>query len=111
MREGPTPKKQQDVRVIGVATGLGCSIVAALMLCIGGGVLLDRYFGTEPVLTLLGVVLGLIVAGYQLWELAKIGNPKARPGAVSQRLARMSASRSRGGSARAPVRENEGDEE
>lgn len=95
MQKGPTPKKQQDVRVIGVATGLGCSIVAALVLCIGGGVLLDRYFGTEPVLTLLGVVLGLIVAGYQLMELAKVGNPKARPGPVSRQIARVSAPRDR----------------
>ena len=62
MADGPTPE-QQDLRAVGVATGLGCSIVAALILCIGGGVWLDSRFGTSPVLTLLGVVLGLVVAG------------------------------------------------
>ena len=54
MEKSPNPD-QQDLRVIGVATGLGCSIVAALVLCIGGGVFLDRQFGTAPVLTLIGV--------------------------------------------------------
>ena len=52
MSEGPTPE-QQDLRAIGVATGLGCSIVAALVLCIGVGVWLDRHFREQifPVLT------------------------------------------------------------
>ena len=83
MTDGPTPE-QQDMRAVGVATGLGCSIVAALILCIGGGVWLDSRFGTSPVLTLLGVVLGLVVAGYQLWELAKVGSKTARPGPMTR---------------------------
>ena len=88
MTDGPTPE-QQDLRAIGVATGLGCSIVAALVLCIGGGVWLDSRFGTSPVLTLLGVALGLVVAGYQLWELAKVGSKTARPGPMTRTLSRM----------------------
>lgn len=88
MADGPTPE-QQDLRAIGVATGLGCSIVAALVLCIGGGVWLDDRFGTSPVLTLLGVALGLVVAGYQLWELAKVGSKTARPGPVTRTIARL----------------------
>ena len=88
MREGPNPD-QQDLRVIGVATGLGCSIVAALILCIGGGVFLDRQFGTSPVLTLLGVALGMASAGYQLWELAKIGSKTEQAGPVTRTIARL----------------------
>jgi ATP synthase protein I len=92
MEKGPTPE-QQDLRVIGVATGLGCSIVAALVLCIGGGIFLDRQFGTSPVLTLIGVALGLAAAMYQLWELAKLGNKKAQAGPVTRRLSRLPLAR------------------
>ena len=92
MSNGQTPD-QQDVRVIGVATGLGCSIVVALVLCIGGGVVLDRQFGTSPILTLLGVALGLATAGYQLWELAKVGNSKAQAGPLTRQLSRLPIAR------------------
>ena len=77
------------MRAIGVATGLGCSIVAALVLCIGGGVWLDNRFGTSPVLTLIGVALGLAAAGYQLWELAKVGSKTAQPGPMTRTIARL----------------------
>lgn len=92
MQKGPTPEAQ-DVRIVGVATGLGCSIVAALMLCIGGGVFLDRQFGTSPVLTLIGVALGLATAGYQLWELAKLGNSKAQAGPLTRQISRLPIAR------------------
>src|SRR5215204_3863538 len=88
MAEGPTPE-QNDLRAIGVATGLGCSIVAALVLCIGGGVWLDSRLGTSPALTLVGVALGLVTAGYQLWELAKVGSKTAQPGPVTRAISRL----------------------
>ncbi len=88
MTNGPTPE-QQDMRAVGVATGLGCSIVAALVLCIGGGVWLDDRFGTSPVLTLVGVALGLAAAGYQLWELAKVGSKTTPPGPMARTIARL----------------------
>ena len=88
MTRGPTPD-QQDSRAIGVATGLGCSIVAALIVCIGGGVWLDNRFGTKPVLTLLGVVLGLAAAGYQLWELARVGSKTQSLGLLGKQFARL----------------------
>ncbi len=88
MVNGPTPE-QQDLRAVGVATGLGCSIVAALVLCIGGGVWLDSRFGASPVWTLTGVALGLAAAGYQLWELAKVGSKTAQPGPLTRTIARL----------------------
>lgn len=109
MSNGQTPD-QQELRVIGVATGLGCSIVVALILCIGGGVLLDRQFGTSPVFTLLGVVLGLVTAGYQLWELAKVGNTKTQAGPLTRQLSRLPmarASRPVGGPQAPAPREHE----
>jgi ATP synthase protein I len=90
------------LRAIGVATGLGCSIVAALILCIGGGVWLDSRFGTTPVLTFVGIALGLAAAGYQLWELAKVGNTKAQAGPVTRAISRLPMPRQR--SAKAPRR-------
>src|SRR3954451_13947535 len=88
MAEGPTPE-QRDMRAVGRATGLGCSIVAALVLWIGGGVWLRSRFGTSPGLTLLGVAVGVVVAGYQLWELTKVGSKTARPGPVTRTLSRL----------------------
>ena len=71
-----SPRERQDWRAIGAASGLGCSIVASLLLCIGGGILLDRWLGTSPVLTLLGVVLGLVLSGYLLYQLATMNTPR-----------------------------------
>src|ERR687894_1665629 len=105
MAEGPTPE-QQDLRAVGVATGLGCSIVAALILCIGGGVWLDSRFGTSPVLTLIGVALGLATAGYQLWELAKVGSKTAKPGPMTRTIARLPMPSPR--AARSPRERNQG---
>jgi ATP synthase protein I len=97
MGEGPTPE-QQDLRAIGVATGLGCSIVAALIVCIGGGVWLDSRFGTSPVLTFIGIALGLGASGYQLWELTKLGSKTEQAGPVTRTIARLPMPRA----ARAP---------
>ncbi len=71
-----SPRGQQDWRAIGAASGLGCSVVASLLLCIGGGILLDKWLGTLPVLTLVGVVLGLAISGYLLYQLAVMNLPK-----------------------------------
>lgn len=60
------------------ATGLGCSVVVALLICVLGGIFLDQWLGTEPIFTLVGVVLGLATAGYLLYELATYGQPAKR---------------------------------
>jgi ATP synthase protein I len=48
--------------------------VVSLLLCIGGGILLDRWLDTSPIFTLLGMALGLAAAGYTLYELAVLGS-------------------------------------
>src|SRR5215208_6875608 len=88
MADGPTPE-QQHMSANGDDTGLGCSSVEAHVVCIRDDVRLDYRSGTSPVLTLLGVALGLVVAGYQLWELAKVGSKTARPGPVTRTLSRL----------------------
>ena len=70
---GSTPER--DWQAIGVASGLGCTVVASLLLCVVGGILLDRWLGTSPVLTLIGVLLGFFAAGYSLYELVVISDP------------------------------------
>lgn len=68
------PENQRDWQAVGVASGLGCTVVVSLFLCIGGGILLDRWLGTAPILTLVGVLLGLITAAYSLYELAVLSD-------------------------------------
>jgi ATP synthase protein I len=70
--ENPLLDRQQ-LKVIGLAAGLGCSVVASLIICVLGGVLLDRWLDTTPIFTLAGVLLGILAAGSQLWRLARSG--------------------------------------
>jgi hypothetical protein len=72
------PEDIREFSALGPAQGLGCSIVASLLVFILGGLFLDRYFDTTPLLTLIGVGIGLVAAGYQLYELTLI-NRKDRP--------------------------------
>ena len=72
------PQRQQDWRAIGAASGIGCSVVASLLLCIGGGILLDKWLGTLPIFTLVGVAAGLALSGYLLYQLAVMNLPKRK---------------------------------
>jgi hypothetical protein len=72
---------------------LGCAIVVTLIAFIGGGVLLDRALETTPVFTLIGVALGLAAAGYQLYELSRVGLSDRSPGPLGRRLAGLPARR------------------
>lgn len=86
---GPTPEQRDQLSAVGAASGLGCSVVASLIVFIGGGVFLDRALGTEPILILVGVALGLIAAGYQLYELAQIGRKDRAAPPLTRGLARV----------------------
>ena len=97
----PTPERRAQLGSVGLATGLGCSIVVTLIVTIGGGVLIDRWRGTEPIFTFVGLALGLVAAGYELWQLANVGNTN-RGGGRSIR---------RSGGAPARERRSRGDEE
>jgi hypothetical protein len=57
--------------------------VVSLLLCIGGGIFLDRWLDTSPVFTLIGMGLGLASAGYSLYELAVLSD--SRKGIVKLR--------------------------
>jgi hypothetical protein len=61
-----------------------------------GGVFLDREFGTEPWLTLVGVGIAIVAAGYQLYELSTLGRSGASLGPVTRQIQRVVPSRKRG---------------
>jgi hypothetical protein len=79
----------------GAAIGLGCSIVVTLIVFIAGGAALDRLLGTGPVLTLIGVALALVAAGYQLYELARVGRSDRAPGPMGRQFAKLSGDRAK----------------
>jgi len=76
--DGLGPEDIKDFSALGAAQGLGCSIVVSLIIFIVGGIFLDQYLDITPIFTLIGVVIGLVAAGYQLYELTLI-NRKDRP--------------------------------
>ncbi len=82
MPQGLDPEDFKDYS----ALGLGWSIVATLVICIVGGVLLDQVLDTSPLLTLIGVALGLMSAGYLLYELTLIGRKDHESGPIGRRL-------------------------
>jgi ATP synthase protein I len=89
LRQGPSPIDKKQVRATGIAAGLGCSIVATVIVCIVGGVLLDREFGTEPWLTLTGIAIGIAAAGYQLYELSTLDRADGKSGPVARGIGRV----------------------
>lgn len=80
------PEDIKDFSALGPAQGLGCSIVASLLVFILGGLFLDQYFDTVPLLTLIGVGIGLFAAGYQLYELTLINRRDRKAGPIGRTL-------------------------
>jgi hypothetical protein len=69
--------------------------VVSVILFIGGGVLLDEVLDTSPTLTLIGVALALVAAGYELYELSRVGRSDTRPGPLTRQIERVAPRRSR----------------
>jgi membrane protein implicated in regulation of membrane protease activity len=89
----PSPKERAGLGAAGVATGLGCSIVVTVVVFIAGGVFVDRELDMAPVFALIGVALALIVAGYQLYELSRVGRRDVRPGLLTRQIERVGGRR------------------
>lgn len=90
MSDGKLPNLQQDrdMKRIAMATTLGFGTALALALSVAAGVWLDQKLDTIPVFTLIGLALGLLSAGYQLYELALIGQKGREYGPVGRALER-----------------------
>jgi hypothetical protein len=95
----PSPEDRAQLGAAGAAVGLGCSIVASIILLIGGGIALDRVTDRSPLFTLIGVVLALLAAGYELVELARVGRPDRPPGPLTRQIVRLSGRRPDSGAA------------
>ena len=83
----PTPEEREQLASAGMAWGMGCSIVVSILLSVLGGLVLDNYLDQSPLFTLIGVGLGLFLAGYQLWELAQLSSKAGQVGPVARRVA------------------------
>jgi ATP synthase protein I len=49
--------------------GVGWFIAISILLGVGGGLWLDNKFGTSPILVIVGLILGLIVAFYGVYRM------------------------------------------
>ena len=56
---------------IGIAFDLGLRLGIAVILGLGGGLLLDAWLSTSPIFTLIGMVLGIAAAMYTIWDVAR----------------------------------------
>ncbi|MBI2871757.1 MAG: AtpZ/AtpI family protein [Chloroflexi bacterium] len=52
-------------------SGLGWYVAACIILGILGGLWLDRHLGTSPMLTLVGVVAGTVLAFYGVYKMVQ----------------------------------------
>lgn len=95
MPDMPSPEEREQYATAGKAWGMGCSIVASILICVLGGLALDKVLDTTPLLTLIGVALGLLASGYQLWELARLGTKDGKAGPVARQVARVQVRQSR----------------
>ncbi len=66
-----------------LASEVGCSIAVSLGGCVVGGIFLDRTLETRPIFLLIGIFVGLALAGYSMYRLAMFGT--SRPGRRSSR--------------------------
>ena len=64
--EGGTPPPS-----MGIAFDLGLRLGVSVAIGLGGGILLDNWLHTSPLLTLVGMVLGIGAAMYTIWDVAR----------------------------------------
>ena len=84
----PNLQQDRDLRKIATATTLGFGVAISLAVLVGGGVWLDRRLDMAPVFTLIGLALGLLSAGYQLYELALLNRQDRDNGPMGRALER-----------------------
>lgn len=84
----PNRQRDRDLQKIATATTLGFGVAISLAVMVGGGVWLDGRLDMAPVFTLIGLALGLLSAGYQLYELALLNRQDRDNGPVGRVLER-----------------------
>ena len=58
-------RRQAALRLIGVGWFIGISILLGVL----AGLWLDSKFGTKPILVIVGLLLGVVVAGYGVYRM------------------------------------------
>lgn len=111
MPDGLPPEERHALGAAGLAAGLGCSIVVTVMVCIAGGVVIDRETGRTPFFTLIGVALALFLAAYQMVELARVGRTDVDSGPVTRGLRMVTGPIAQRRSARADRESEVGEEQ
>ena len=53
------------------ALGLGTQLLAGMVVCAGLGYFVDRRRGGGAAFTLLGMFMGLLYGGYEVWKLVR----------------------------------------
>lgn len=79
-------KPERDYQTIGLAVTMGFGIALSLAVLVGGGVWLDIRLNSAPLWTIIGLALGLIAAGYQLYELVMASRKDRKPGPLGTRM-------------------------
>lgn len=77
---------ERNYQTIGLAVTMGFGIAISLAVLVGGGVWLDIRLNSAPLWTIIGLALGLIAAGYQLYELVLASRKDRKPGPIATRL-------------------------
>jgi predicted F0F1-ATPase subunit len=70
-KEGPKKAPKNALFYIGSAGQLGLAIIIPLLMGIAAGIYLDTKFGTKPMYTLLGLLVGLLISIVSLIKTVK----------------------------------------
>lgn len=80
-RQQSAEKAASAIRAAALLTGLPVILAAAVALGVFGGQWLDKRFGTEPWLTVVGALLGTAAGFREMFRLvAQLGSGKGRRG-------------------------------
>jgi ATP synthase protein I len=68
----PSPPDRRWVRQVGILSGVGLTLVISTVLGLWGGYVLDRWLGSTPWLTVVGLLLGIASGFVNLFRAAGI---------------------------------------
>ena len=69
---------ERNRSAIAAALGLGTQLLAGMVVCAGLGYYADKRRGGGALFTLLGMFLGLLYGGYEVWKLVRQLNMQDR---------------------------------
>jgi F0F1-type ATP synthase assembly protein I len=75
-------RDRDSITALGIASELGFGIAGPMVVCTGLGWYLDGQFGTGHWLVMIGLLFGLMGAGYTFYRLAT-AFPTRKPGATA----------------------------